>query len=210
MLKKITITEALNELKLYDAKINKAINKEYVGCTKKSSNLVGVKKREDFINNVKSNYQSVTDLIKNRNVMKSAIVKSNATTELEINGKKMTVAEAIERKNSIEYEEHLLLELKAQYAKASDKVLKENVKVDNAVDNLLETLIGKESDKKVSKEDQEAIVEPYRVKNEYELVDPIGIYEEIEKLENEIDGFKSDVNTKLVLSNAITFIEVEM
>ena len=31
-----------------------------------------------------------------------------------------------------------------------------------------------------------------------------------EKLREEIDGFRADIDTKLALSNAVTFIEVEM
>ena len=120
----------------------------------------------------------------------------------------MTVAEAIERKNSIQYEIDLLNTLKLQYATATSTVNAENKKVDTQIDKLLETFVGKDTDKKATKEDQAAITEPYREKNEFELVDPLNIYDEIQKLEAEIDGFNSSVNTALVLSNATTFIEI--
>lgn len=207
--KRISITEALNELKLYDAKISKAINShKYVGAAKKSSNMLGVQTKEVFNSNAKAGYQSVTDLIKNRNKLKSLIVQSNAITEVTINDKVMTVAEAIERKNSIQYEIDLLNTLKFQYATATSTVNAENKKVDTQIDKLLETFVGKDTDKKATKEDQAAITEPYREKNEFELVDPLNIYDEIQKLEAEIDGFNSSVNTALVLSNATTFIEI--
>lgn len=209
-MRKISITEALNELKLYDSKINKAItNAKLVGATKKSSDKIGVVKKEEFIERAKASYQSVTDLIANRNALKSAIVKSNAITEVTINGKTMTVAEAIERKNSIEYDEQLLNTMKAQYVNATSSVDKENKKVDTKVDELIQTLVGKDSDKKIEKDAIEAIEKPYREKNEWELVDPIKIFDEMLKLEAEIDGFNSEVDTKLVLSNATTFIELD-
>lgn len=209
-MRKISITEALNELKLYDSKISKAINNaKLAGAAKKSSDKVGVVKKEEFIDRAKASYQSITDLISNRNTLKSAIVKSNAITEVTINGKTMTVAEAIERKNSIAYDESLLSEMKKQYASDTDLVNKENQKVDNKVDELLATLIGKESNKEVSKETQEAIEVPYRQKNEFEFVDPIGLYDKIVELEAEIDGFNASVDTALVLSNATTFIEID-
>lgn len=208
-MRKISITEALNELKLYDSKITKSItNATFCGASKKSSDRVGVVKREDFDERAKASYQSATDLISNRNILKSAIVKSNAITGVEIDGAPMTVAEAIERKNSIEYDETLLNEMKRQYANATATVDKENKKVDNKVDELLTTLIGKDSDKKLSKEDQEAVEKPYREKNEFEFVDPLDLYEKIKALEVNIDGFKSNVDTVLVLSNATTFIEI--
>lgn len=209
-MRKISITEALNELKLYDSKINKAItNAKLVGATKKSSDKIGVVKKEEFIERAKASYQSVTDLIANRNALKSAIVKSNAVTEVTINGKTMTVAEAIERKNSIEYDEQLLNTMKAQYVNATSSVDKENKKVDTKVDELISTLVGKDTDKKIDKDAVEAIEKPYREKNEFELIDPIGIFDEMLKLEADIDGFQSNCDTSLVLSNATTFIEID-
>lgn len=209
-MRKISITEALNELKLYDSRITKAItNAKLVGAAKKSSDKVGVIKKEDFDNRAKASYQSVVDLIANRNVLKSAIVKSNAVTEVTINGKTMTVAEAIERKNSIDYDEAFLSEMKMQYSSSIDTVTRENKKVDNKVDELLATLIGKDSSKEISKESQEAIEKPYRSKNEYEFIDPIGLLDKIESLESEIDGFKSEVDTRLAVANSITMIEVD-
>ena len=209
-MRKISITEALNELKLYDSKITKAItNATLCGATKKSSDKVGVVKKEDFEYRAKASYQSVTDLIANRNTLKSAIVKSNAVTEVTVADKVMTVAEAIERKNSIEYDETLLNEMKRQYANVTATVDKENKKVDAKVDDLLTTLVGKDSDKKLNKDDQEAVERPYREKNEFEFVDPLGLYDKIQALEANIDGFKSNVDTVLVLSNATTFIEVD-
>lgn len=206
----ISITEALNELKLYDARIRKAIsNIKLVGAAKKSSDKVGVVSKDTFNERAKADYHSVTDLMANRNALKSAIVKANAVTDVTIAGKTMTRAEAIERKNSIEYEESLLLEMKRQYATTMDSVNKENKKVDSKVDELITTLVGKDSDKKLSKEDQEAVEKPYREKNEFEFIDPIGIYDEMLALESDIDGFKSEVDTVLVLSNATSFIEVD-
>lgn len=209
-MRKISITEALNELKLYDSKINKAItNAKLVGATKKSSDKVGVVKKEEFEERAKASYQSVTDLIANRNALKSAIVKSNAVTEVTINGKVMTVAEAIERKNSIDYDVTLLNEMKKQYVTATDTVNKENKKVDNKVDELISTLVGKDTDKKIDKDAVEAIEKPYREKNEFELIDPIGIFNEMLKLEADIDGFQSNCDTSLAVANATTFIELD-
>lgn len=206
----ITITEALNELKLYDSKIYKAIqNCTLVGSKKKSADMCNHVKTETFEKKAKADYQSINDLIRNRNVLKSKIVQSNAVTTVKVNEIEMTVAECIERKNSIDYELSLLSTLKNQYTKETTNVTKNNTKVDAKIDELLSTLIGKDSEKKLTKEDTEAIENPYREKNEFELVDPINIVNEIEKLESEIDGFISNCDTALVLSNATTFIEID-
>lgn len=210
-MRKISITEALNELKLYDSKITKAIiNATFCGAAKKSSDKVGVVKKDEFGERAKASYQSVTDLIANRNALKSAIVKSNAVTEVTIADKTMTVAEAIEHKNSIEYDETLLSEMKRQYTNATTTVDKENKKVDAQIDKLLETFTGRDSDKKLDKEAMSAISDPYREKNEFEFVDGIGnMYEKIQKLEADIDAFKSNVDTALCVSNSLTMIELD-
>ena len=88
-IRKISVTEGLRELKLYDAKINKAINSvQFVGATKKSLDTVGDIKRDVFCSNAKAGYQSVKDLIANRQKLKEAIVQSNAQTIVEIGGEK--------------------------------------------------------------------------------------------------------------------------
>ena len=97
------------------------------------------------------------DLIRNRNTLKAAIVKSNAITYLEIGDKTMTVAEAIERKNSIQYEKDLLLAMKAQYASATVTVNKENTKVDNKVDELIQSFVSRDTTKKFDKNEQTAV-----------------------------------------------------
>lgn len=209
-MRKITITEALNELKLYDAKIDKAINNcTLVNAGKKSSSMLGHMSKETFINKAKADYQSINDLIKNRDEMKKAIVLSNATTEVTVNGETMTVAAAIEKKSSIEYLKDLLRDMKSQYSIATNLMEKNNTKMEAQIDKMLEGFVGKDSDKKLSKEDFANISDPYRTANEFELVDPLDIATKITELETYIMGFESNVDTCLSISNSITYVEVE-
>ena len=121
----------------------------------------------------------------------------------------MTVAEAIERKTSIQYDELLLDKMKNQYVAATSIVERENNRVDAQLDELIATLVGKDSQKKLSEDDQRNVEIPYRKANEYELVDPLNLNDKIKKLEAEIDDFKSNVDTALSISNATTFVEVD-
>ena len=207
--RKISVTEALKELKLYDSKIAKAINASgFVGAKKKSVDKVGVQKTSTFIDKAKSDYQSILDLINNRAAIKAAIVQSNANTVVEIAGNKYTVAQAIERKNSIEYEKLLLDEMKSQWVSSTTTIDRENKKVDAQVDKMLEAFLGKDSDKKVSETDLSVISDQYRSKNEWELVDPLDLYAKMTALETQIDAFEADVDIRLSISNSITYIEV--
>ena len=207
--RRISITEALMELKLYDQKINKALsNVDFIGCKKKSADKVGSFKTENFVANAKAEYQSVSDLIENRHKLKKAIVDSNANTIVEIGGKKYTVAAAIEYKTSIMYDKMKLQTMKSQWNAATNIIQKENNRVDAQVDKMLETFLGKDSEKKVSEADLSAISDPYRAKNEWELVDPLNLYVEIQALETKIDAFEADVDVRLSISNSVTYIEV--
>lgn len=176
---------------------------------KKSVDKVGVVNVEKFVVDAKAAHQSIMDLIRNRNTLKAAIVKSNAITYLEIGDKTMTVAEAIERKNSIQYEKDLLLAMKAQYASATVTVNKENTKVDNKVDELIQSFVSRDTTKKFDKNEQTAVEALYREQNEWELVDPLNLFDLMTKLEADIDTFESQVDGKLSLCNATTFIELD-
>lgn len=209
MSRNITITEGLNELKLYDSKITKAIfNASFVNTGKKSSDKLGSITKDEFIKQSKANYQSITDLIANRDKLKRAIVYSNAITEVTINGETMTVASAIEKKNSIGYLKNLLNTMESDYSSATRLMQKNNEKMEAQIDKMLEGFVGKDSDKKVQKEDLENIANTYRNANEFELVDPLNINDKITELNDYISGFEGAVDTALSISNSNTYIEI--
>ena len=209
-MRKITVTEALKELKLYDDKIYKAIDRaEFVGAAKKNSDMIGHKKKETYENDAKSSFDSISALIRNRDALKSAIVNSNATTMVEIGGIEMTVAAAIERKTSIQYDKQFLNAMKSQFNAAISRVANENTKVDTQCDKLIETQLSGDNKQKLDKVDIEAFTAPYRKQREFSLLDPLNIEKKIIELEARIDAFEAEVDTKLNVSNALTTVEVD-
>lgn len=46
-------------------------------------------------------------------------------------------------------------------------------------------------------------------RNEFEIIDPLNVKQQIEKLSNRIEEFESEVDAVLSESNATTFIEVQ-
>lgn len=203
------VTSALNELKLLDTRImNKIEDTKFVACAKKSADKVdGRKSKDKFMKESKAAIQSINDLIERRRKIKAAIVASNAVTEVEIGGVKMTVADAIERKSSIEYDRKLLIELQTQFGNAKTKMARENDKVETAVDKLLETAYGKDGKEKVTEDMYSAIAIPYKEANQYEMVEGFDIEKLIGEIKEEIDIFLSEVDTKLQVSNSTTTIE---
>lgn len=207
---KISIHRALGELKVLDKRIEKEISKgKFIGFKKKTVNKeyqTGIEVSE-FEKTVKSNKQSIDDLIKRRRLIKEAIVNSNANTKVIIGGKEMTVASAIERKSSIEYDFDLLHELQSQYNKAVVTVSKQNEAVEKDISSKVDILLGTDKDK--NKEMVGKFSNDYRENNSFEVIDPLGLKSIIDSLEEEIITFENEVDIVLSESNATTFIEID-
>lgn len=203
----MSITRALAELKLLDKKIEKATQKGlFVSTVVGKKPVKGFKSTEEFEEEAKSSFQSLLALIKRRQAIKSAIVKSNATTPVVIAGEDMTVAEAIEQKNSIVHKQELLRKVTLDYHQAHDRAETDNIRVKNDLDRLLQSNFGK--DAKVKDTDIELISKPYLEANETKVVDPIGARVEMDKLQQSIEQFLMEVDFVLSESNTITKIVI--
>ena len=202
----ISVTRALAELKTLDDRISKAANNGYIAMTV-GGKVVGTNRTQDEVEKaVKESYQSFNDLVTRRNKLKCAIVKSNAETKVKIGDKELTVAEAIERKNSIVFEEQMIQSLSVQLRQATAQVEKVNAEANQRLNQMLEVNLGK--DRKTSEEDYEAISKPFMAKNEAKLVDPLKLEELVQKLQVSVDDFKLNVDFALSEVNALTQIEV--
>lgn len=208
-MERYSIHRALKELKTLDSRIQRAIEyRDYIGRKKNSSNKVeGTGYTvEEFKEAVKSNYQSILDLIKRRNTIKQRIVLSNAKTIVSVGGKEYTVAEAIERKTSIEYDKDLLAKLKSQYNNNLAVVTRNNEKMESSLDNQIANMLGSDSNK--NSENVKLFSESYRQQNGWDIVNPLGLFDIIMELEKEIEDFEAEIDYVLSESNAITTIEI--
>lgn len=201
----MTITRGLAELKLLDARIHRGIDEaEFAAVVIGEKPVKGYSSNEEFSRKSRASLQSIESLIARRKAIKAAIVVSNATTYVMIAGQRMTVAEAIERKSSIHYEEALLGQMRQQYQQALAEIERRNAEAQVRLDRLLEANFGKESKAKDS--EYEAIAKPFMAQNEAKLVDPVKLKERIDQLTNEIESFRSEVDFILSESNTLTKI----
>ena len=213
-MKQITVTKALSDLNVLTSRIEKETDKLTVLSAKlKSKNVLKDKniKVDDFKNEVKANYQSILDLIRNRDVIKSAIILSNAKTKVVIAGKEYTVAEAIDKKNRIALEADLLMKLKSELITKSKQVTNFNDKLEAQIDKEREIMLsGDNAKNKDIVKTAEELATAKRENNSVELVDPLNIEKVINELEDSIMSFKAEVDQQLSISNAVTLIEVEI
>lgn len=205
---KMTIHRALSELKLIDARIEKAILAiEPTGVTQKDKLVNQFYKKEDFEKEAKAKFQSVNDLIERKNKIKSAIVKANGVTQVEINGEKMTIADAINFKQVIDFKKKLIATLEQKHRNAKATAERNNKQVEDNALRLAEAALQKDN-VKINDGDAVAITEPYLAKNQFHLVDPLKVDELVEKLQTEVNDFESEVDAVLSEINAVTVIEI--
>lgn len=207
-MEKMLVTQALNELKLLDSRIEDATNNAiFVIAAKKNEKKVNPNlTKEDFEIRSKASYQSIMDLIERRKKIKAAIVASNAMTKVTVHGEEMTVAEAIERKSTISYETDLLSRMQNQWNAQNREMNLQNVRMEEKIDRYIETFVGKDTSKAKDNE-LAAMIEPMRVAGEYSLVDPLSLEKKITDLDDYIKGFRSEVDAVLQISNCTTWIE---
>ena len=201
----ISITRALAQIKSLDARIAETTSSAFV-TYQTNGKTSGGSKVAEVETVLKANLQSVKDMISQRQALKAAVVASNAVTLVQIAGGTMTVAQAIERKTSIQQERSLLQQLKVQFLRASKEVENGNQQMQVRLDKLIETAVGK--DRKVDQAEIAAIVDPFKAANEVKLVDPVGIQQVIQELENSINAFMTEVDYALSEINAVAHIHV--
>ncbi|MCP4353108.1 MAG: hypothetical protein GY795_47260 [Desulfobacterales bacterium] len=205
---KMSIARALVELKTLDKRIEKTLqNLKPVMVMTGSKLEPGISSREEFEKSVGSLYQSLTALVERKRKIKSAVVRSNAVTMVTVAGDKMTVAEAIERKNSIGIEKNIRKNLAGKYSEQVKKAENHNGQIQKQLFQLLQATYSK-PETEISKDDYDRIATPFRENNEAKLVDPLGIEKELQSIEEKIDAFEAEVDITLTESNARTEIEI--
>ena len=203
----MTITEGLVELKLLGSRIEKELkDTQFVGTL--PNDKKGTEVEINFVEKAKASYQSITDLIKRRDAIKRAIVKANAVTTLAIGGVTMTIAEAIEKKESIAYSRRLLAKIKEDYAIARHAYDRSTENAKARLDQLLSTMLSK-GDSANMADAVKAVTDSFMEKNGVTLCDPIKAEDEIARLEKQIDEFMANVDTALPIVNAKTEIDIQ-
>ncbi len=205
----MSVQRGLMELKTLGNRITRATQQPFVSFYVGDKGAPqGFKTPDEFSSYAQGRFDSATDLIKRRNAIKAAIIQSNAVTKVTVAGKSMTVAEAIDRKDSIVHEKVLLQQLQSQFSEITRRVAAQQQVLDARIDKVLEEEGGK--DRKVDDADHARIVKNAESRYKPNLVDPIGIRKVIEQMEEDISSFELDVDASLSEINARTDIEFEV
>ena len=219
MAERMLITQALDERDLLVKKINDKIRRNlFVATRKHNTDAIFEQKQSmgEFSKEAESAYQSVRDLISRFNRIDAAIVRSNAETMIETICGRISVAGAISLRNRMkgsgsyegeaDFEGNLLDKLNGDYQKAIINVETKNRELDGTADGMRLSILGKETRAKEGR--PLAVVDTYVAENTTELVDPLGIREKIDALEEQRGQLLRELDTQIKVSNATTYIEI--
>ena len=206
----MTIHKALAELKILESRIMKTVGDgTYCVANKHSNEKINGVSVEEYKKVMQGAYDKAVDLITRYKAIKKAVTLSNAKTVVKIGEEEYAVAEAIWMKNhGVEFDELLLNELREQYNKAQAKILKQNGNdLEQRAEQYVVGIYGSKEGK-INTDDFEKTKQDFITSQTFELVDPIGILEKIEALEEKISVFKAEVDAVLSTSNALTVVEI--
>jgi hypothetical protein len=199
----VSVTQALSELKLLRSRIQNATN---------GSRLIALKKKRDMLDSNKfavearASYQSFTDLLARYNQLKAAIVLSNATTSVTIGDKTYTVADAVERKRTIEFEKTMLAIMKQQFEQVKREHEAHTVSEQARVERLLQSELSKDS--KTNVEVITQLTETFLSQNKAEVLDPLNLETKISEMNRSIEEFETKVDWVLSESNGRTVLSL--
>lgn len=212
---KMTVHKALAELKVIDSRIEKAISDgTYVVANKHSNEKIHGMTINEFKTQMKADFQKVTDLIERRNAIKRAVVASNAVTKVKVGDNEYTVSTAIEMKNhGMEFKNMFMRNISRQYANAKAEFDKNSGEpLERRAENYVLSVIQaqpKDSKMAVDSDAMKNLRAQYIKDNTYDIIDPIGVKDIIEKLDNEISNFMTEIDAALSVSNALTVLDIE-
>lgn len=213
--KTLSVQEALNELKVLDKRIERKLgDTKYVGVVQEDKLVYPASSKGDkdkFISDAKSSIDSLLDLIAYRHALKAGVLRSNALTEIVIGDKKMTVAEAIDYKTSIQSEKDLVQTLVNDLTQATTKMTRINNDIDTALEKKQNSLLSSEKDDKSSEFIKFLKEQAEREKaTVLELEVGKALVSDYTKAKlDSIEQFEQTVDFKLTASNVSTEITVE-
>lgn len=197
----ISVTQALSELKLVRKRIDNVVDGVEFTRLKKANDMLDVTK---FSSKATAAHQSFTDLLARYNALKAAIVKSNANTQVTIAGTTYTIAEAVERKRTIEFERNLLVRFQHQFTRVKEDFETHQLNEQARVDRLLTTELAK--DAKTNVEVIQQLTATFLAQNKATIVDPLNLADLIRTMTESIENFETKVDYILSESNGRTML----
>lgn len=206
----MTVHQALCELKTLNKRIEKAIGEtKPVAIKEASAKKVDGIAAEEFVANARSAHDSAVGLIKRRRAIKAAINQYNAEKQIEVCGRRYTIAQAIwEMQHGTSEDKALLTRYTQLLAFANNQIERMNGSdLDKRAEAFCASMYG--SKDKCDPRDFNTTLEDYKAKHTMELFDPLGIRKIIADIEKEVSDFEANVDAAIQVANATTTLVIE-
>ena len=218
MAEKMLVTQALDERDLLVKKIQDKIGKASFTDVKKHNEEKVFERRiteEDFKKEAESSYQQIMDLIERFQRIDAAIVASNAATIVHTSFGDYTVAGAISLRSRMrgsgsyedeaDLEQSLYYKMKNELDKCLLSIENKNRQLETTAESMRLSILGKDSKTKDDKPLE--VVNTYVKENTTELVDPLEVRKKVEEMQENRAKMLAELDTRIKVSNATTFIE---
>lgn len=212
---KMSITRALSLLKAQKAEAETFLRGQnvFMGITTgengKETSVVGMDVK-GLESHIQGRWDKIQGLLKRQVIIKDAINKSNHATFVTVNGRQVTVAEAILIKANLPLQKLLLQSLQKAHLETTQAFNKVKAAVDQRVDAMVNNSITETTADEVKvaiaaqvRATQDAMLAP-------KVVDPLDLTKRIVDLEAEITFVTNELDFVLSESNTTTTIDVEM
>lgn len=215
-MEKMIVTQALDERDLLKKKIRDAIAKcDFVAVQKPGDDVIAQDKQKvaDYEAEVKASFQSIRDMMDRYTRLDAAILLANATTKIEMAGKTMTRAAAINLRKMMkgqgladtDFTDVMIRKMTTDLDRARLKIARSQEVADRQREVMSNSLVS--SDKKVLSEDNLKSITAYCDNLVLKLVDPIDIEKTIADMQEKWDNLTTNLESAIRISNATTYVE---
>ena len=215
-MEKMIVTQALDERDLLKKKIRDAIAKcDFVAVQKPGDDVIAQDKQKvaDYEAEVKASFQSIRYMMDRYTRLDAAILLANATTKIEVAGKTMTRAAAINLRKMMkgqgladtDFTDVMIRKMTTDLDRARLKIARSQEVADRQREVMSNSLVS--SDKKVLSEDNLKSITAYCDNLVLKLVDPIDIEKTIADMQEKWDNLTTNLESAIRISNATTYVE---
>lgn len=219
MEQKMLVTQALDQRDLLVKKICDKICKASFTETKKHNEEKVMERRvtqKEFEKEARSSYQQIIDLIHWYDKVDQAILRSNAETIIETSYGAMSIANALALRSRLNcsnaydsdsnFEGNLMMKLQEELNEKIRVMEQKNKGLQNTAETMRLSILGK--DTKTKDETPLKVVDVYVQENTTELIDPLNVRKKIDELNERRETILNELDTKIKVSNATTFVEI--
>lgn len=219
MEEKMLVTQALDQRDLLVKKICDKIRKASFTETKKHNEEKVMERRvtqKEFEKEARSSYQQIIDLIHWYDKVDQAILRSNAETIIETSYGTMSIANALALRSRLNcsnaydsdsnFEGNLMMKLQEELNEKIRVMEQKNKGLQNTAETMRLSILGK--DTKTKDETPLKVVDVYVQENTTELIDPLNVRKKINELNERRETILNELDTKIKVSNATTFVEI--